>query len=137
MAYINWQDTFSTNIELIDNQHKTLITMINRLERANAGGTAEDEIAKIITELVQYTRKHFADEEQHMRQIKFAGYERHQQLHRELISQIVDILQRLKAGREVGAFELLSFLKDWLINHILKEDRKIGRAVVANAPRSG
>ena len=133
MAYIVWQGNFSTKVPQIDDQHKTLIAMINRLERSAASESASEEIAAVLTELVQYTRKHFADEERYMRHINYFDYDRHKKLHGELINSVVDILQRLKADHDLNAFELLSFLKDWLINHILAEDRKIGRATVISA----
>lgn len=35
-------------------------------------------------------------------------------------------LQNLKFGKNISIKDLIEFLKDWLVNHILKEDLKIG-----------
>ncbi|MEA1980456.1 MAG: bacteriohemerythrin [candidate division Zixibacteria bacterium] len=130
MAKIQWQEMFSVGIPSVDNQHKKLVSMINQLEDSlTAGkGLVNDDVGKVLTKLVEYTKFHFEDEEKIQNDIQYSDRNRHKQLHKELVGQVIGILMKLKKGETINVFEMMNFLRDWLVNHILKEDRKIGTA---------
>jgi len=130
VAKIQWQDMFTVGIPSVDNQHKKLVAMINQLEDSLAAGKGlvNDDIGKVLTQLVEYTQSHFADEERIQDEIQYSGRDKHKQLHKELVEQVISILMKLKKGKTINIFEMMNFLRDWLVNHILIEDRKIGLA---------
>ena len=133
MTQVQWQKVFETNIEEVDEQHKKLVAMINQLEDSlrRGMGIVNKEEGKVLTALVEYTQYHFEDEERIMRDIGYQGLQEHHALHEDLKRKIVSLLKRLKVGESVNVFELMSFLTDWLLNHIIKEDLKIGQAYKA------
>jgi hemerythrin len=129
MPFITWQAKYETGIPDIDQQHRTLIKLINELSDSLKTGNVNDKISGVLSELVDYAKNHFAFEEEFMQRMKYAGLKRHREQHASLSQHIVSILLRMRRGDTVSAFELLSFLKGWLDDHIAKEDTKIGEAL--------
>jgi hemerythrin-like metal-binding protein len=129
MSFIKWVNDYSIGVDSIDNQHKRLVSMINQLQKSIPSGIVNQEMGLVLKSLVDYTKYHFAEEEKLMEQIHFSELERHRQLHIDLTAQVTGIIVGLKKGKEQTVFELIEFLKNWLIDHIIKEDRKIGEAV--------
>ena len=124
---VEWYDSYAIGIEHVDHQHKTLVELIARLQERISAGNDAAEIANALKFLVEYTQAHFRDEEDVMLGMDFDEYEHHKALHQQLVAEIVTILNDLKRGRRIDLFALIDFLTDWLVNHIQKEDMKIGR----------
>lgn len=125
MALVSWNSSFEIGIEHIDNQHKRIVELLNKLQETLNQGVVGRELGEVLAGLVDYTRTHFADEEEFMRKIEFPEYDHHKKLHDRLTEQVVAILVKLKKGGNVNVRELMSFLKRWLIEHIVREDKKI------------
>ena len=133
MAAIEWQNVFNTDIPEVDSQHKKLVRMINRLDESISGGMVNDEIGRVLVALAEYTQYHFGEEERIMKQINYSHMVRHVAMHNELKSHIASFLIKLKKENNINVYELMSFLKDWLVNHIIKEDKKIGHEYHSHA----
>jgi hemerythrin len=126
---MEWYDSYCIGNEKIDSQHKELVEMISRLQESLTGATLKQETANAIKFLVQYTRQHFADEEELMERIAFEGYDHHKLQHEKLITEVTNVLLDIKKGKQINPFELFDFLLEWLFTHIKNEDKKIGRAL--------
>jgi hemerythrin len=128
LAKIEWQEVFETGIPVVDTQHQKLVAMINQLEAALQAGEeqASDEIGSVLVKLVNYTRYHFSTEEKMQEAIEFSGSEAHARQHKALIARVTSILARQEKGSAVTICEVLDLLADWLVNHILYQDKKIG-----------
>lgn len=137
MAKIQWQTMFETKVPSIDMQHKRLVAMINQLEDAidSGKGVVNEEIGSVLVQLVEYTQYHFSEEENIQREIGFSEAVRHAEYHRMFVEEIKETLMRLKGGGSINVYELMNFLRDWLLNHILTEDRKIGIEYQKNQSR--
>jgi hemerythrin-like metal-binding protein len=61
-----------------------------------------------------------------MEKYKYGGIANHKIIHKELVSKVLDIQERLKMGTSSLSIEVMKFLKDWLINHIGEQDKKYG-----------
>ena len=140
-SLIVWSKALSVGIDEIDAQHQTLVDLINQLHRAIVLHRAADEAQPIIDRLVEYTRVHFAVEESLMRLFHYSDYEKHREEHESLIEEVNRLRDKVfKEGKPIN-FELLHFLKRWLTEHIIAEDRKyspyfLERGVQARAHRS-
>jgi hemerythrin-like metal-binding protein len=128
MAKIQWQTMFEIGVPAIDMQHRKLVGMINQLEDAlTAGkGLVNEEIGSVLIQLVEYTQYHFAEEEQLQKEIGFSEYPQHVESHKQLLAQVKAILVKIKKGGTINVFEMMNFLRDWLVNHIITEDHRIG-----------
>jgi len=123
-AYIPWTDEFSVGIQEIDEQHKVLVNLLNNLyEEAIIKQASLTTIHAVLDELVQYTIVHFAVEESLYRIFNYPGYEIHAEQHQHLKKQVIDICIKLKTTENTVSLELLSFLRKWLKEHILQDDK--------------
>lgn len=122
--FISWNDKISVGIQEIDEQHKRLVALINNLYDAMVEGEDRLETAnKILTELMQYTIVHFAVEESLFRIFDYPEYEAHCAQHQELREEVIDINTRVQKGERMITPELLFFLRKWITNHIMVEDK--------------
>jgi len=124
MAMLTWNDSFSVQVEELDNQHKRLINLINQLHDAMIEGKGRNILASILDELVDYTQTHFTAEEVMMKKCDFPGLAEHKKAHEELTQQVKDFQERYNKGQVSVSVELLNFLHDWLVNHVLSMDKR-------------
>ncbi len=124
MEYIKWDDSFLVGVEAFDNDHRYLVKLINNLHSGLMAGFGVSEMTYILDDLVRYTNVHFRREEDLMKKHAYPDYEEHRDAHADLVLKVVDFQAQLKSGKKVFSVELMSFLKDWLLNHILKTDMR-------------
>ena len=124
MSLFEWNSSYEFGIDDIDNQHRKLVRILNSLWDAYDSGSDRETIGNIIDELVFYTKIHFNNEEKYMEEIEYGGLKDHRVIHRDLTSQVFKIQEDFKAGKAHVDGQLLDFLKNWLSNHILVEDKK-------------
>lgn len=130
MALIQWQESYSVGIELLDDDHRLLISLINQLEEASQ---AEQDTAEalptsvtnsVLTVLVEYTKGHFAREEAMMEKAAYPDLEGHRAEHQALAAEVETIAERYQQGDVVSLqADVLVFLKNWLMGHILGVDK--------------
>lgn len=133
---IAWSDAFSVDIQEIDEQHKRLVDLINRLYEALADNHRQDVIGEIFDELVHYTRVHFSVEECLMRLFDYEGYEEHKRIHDAIVRRVLDLQARYRAGEPKVGLELLFLLKDWLTDHIQRVDKLYADHLAAHGVKS-
>ncbi len=122
--FISWSDELSVGLQEIDEQHKILINLINRLfNEAILHKADKTVISAILEELVQYTIVHFAVEESLFRIFDYPDAEMHQ-VHHDKLKQEVSSFQKKFAGGAVIDIELMNFLRKWLTHHIMMDDKK-------------
>lgn len=124
---MQWKSVFSVGVKEIDNEHRNLVNMITKLQNSLDEGAVTNETGEVLKELVNYTQTHFTSEESFMEKIKFPELDKHRKLHQELSGEVIEILKKLKKGETLTNFDLIDFLKEWLQNHIIDEDKKIGK----------
>jgi hemerythrin len=124
MALMEWKDEYSVSVSGFDSQHKKLINLINDLHSAMSNGKGKDILGKTLDELVSYTVFHFASEEKMMKEHNYSGYSIHKIEHEKLTKQVIEFQGNLKSGEYVIPQEVLLFLKNWLVNHIMGTDKK-------------
>lgn len=118
---VSWSSAYSIGLYDIDNQHQELFDLINRLWASAVRRPDVGEVERIIQELERYTIAHFTAEEAFMRVSGYPELPPHKQAHDAFVQRIAQARADLKIGR-VPSLELLHYLKDWLINHILVSD---------------
>jgi hemerythrin len=122
--FVAWSDELSVGIEEIDEQHKMLVSLVNKMHDAIHHRHGSDVVQDILQQLTDYTRIHFAVEESLMRILNYPGYEEHRDIHEELVEHIVDLKNKVATGKTSIGFELMHFLKLWLTRHIMEEDQQ-------------
>lgn len=125
---LEWSTSLAVGEASIDQQHKRLVELFNNLLAAMHSGESQAEIGSVLDELVKYTQFHFAHEAELMEKFAYPGKQDHLAKHDALIARVVEYRTRFGAGESVGG-ELATFVRDWLINHILKTDRLLANHI--------
>lgn len=125
MALLEWQDQFSVGVADLDTEHKNLVGMLNSLHDSMKAGKGRERLPQLLGEMMRYTATHFEHEEQLMAQYEYPGLGTHRQAHALLKDQIGQMQGRLD-NKSLNAQEVLSLLKEWLVNHIGSEDLQYG-----------
>ncbi len=125
------KDEYMTGIQLIDDEHTGLFNIAEEAYQLLHNDLIHDKYDKltdIIDELRDYTRKHFADEEEYMRSIGYKKIFTQIIEHNAFIEKLEDFdLEDADENQEEAVESLLTFLTEWLINHILEVDMMIGK----------
>lgn len=127
MPGIEWDDSFSVNNTEIDNQHKKWIEIFNIVHESLMAkdDTTYLTIAEVaLKEMSEYALNHFSFEEEYMHEISFPGIVGHRRIHRDFETLIFSYYRDIREGRLVLNTEVLSLIKNWLLDHILIEDKK-------------
>lgn len=127
-VFFKWKPEYSVNIKTIDDQHMELVNILNRLFVAVSKREGDKAIAGILDALVSYTQTHFALEERLMKQARYAELEPHMEEHRRLLDQLDGLAKKHMLEDKPIYFEMLTFLKNWLKEHIQGVDTKYSRA---------
>ncbi|MBF0165681.1 MAG: hemerythrin family protein [Magnetococcales bacterium] len=106
------------------NQHK--------LHAAIQKGENQQVQQSILDRLVTYTTTHFQYEERLLTQQGYPELATHMESHRRLIKRVGQFVERMTKNKENAGYALLGFLKEWLTNHIQKEDRQYVALMLAN-----
>ena len=122
--YMPWSADLSVGLQEIDEQHKVLVSLINRLfNEAVLKSPDRDIVSNILNELVQYTIIHFSVEESLFRIFDYPDGEVHQDHHEKLKQEVMKIQKKFLEGQVID-LELMRFLRQWLKQHIMVEDKK-------------
>jgi hemerythrin len=121
-----WSDDFSVNIQEVDEQHKVLVSLLNQLHTAILEHHGKTTAHEILNRLAEYTRTHFMLEESLMRLTHYPGFEIHKQQHEDLMGEVQALQHKLDNENATITFELLHFLKNWLVQHINESDKRFG-----------
>ncbi len=124
MSLIKWNDFYAVNIGVIDNQHKKLIELINKMYDAMRANKGKEAVSTVLAELVDYTVYHFETEEQLLLQYGYAEFEAHKVIHDNLTRRAKELKSRLERGTDLLTMDVMLFLSNWLNVHILEVDKK-------------
>ncbi len=128
MAEIEWDNSLSIGVKLIDEQHKMLIQRLSDLSGAIEMSQGEVETAKTLDFLVDYTDFHFSTEEKRMMEQNYPGLEEQKQQHAEFkghLKQLVEDFEEEGPTKALGT-SINVFLLNWLVKHIKGVDLKFG-----------
>lgn len=122
---ISWSDDYSLGIEKIDKEHQTLFAALNAFYDGLRKKADKESLAGLIAGLVNYTKTHFASEENFMQQIGFPGIENHKKEHQAFIAKAEEFQKKQLEGKLMVSVEVTNFIKNWITHHIKTEDKQI------------
>ncbi len=132
MSIFTWDDSYSVGLSSVDYQHKRLVEMINQLDEAVATGSDETTLRSILKGLYDYTFYHFTTEEEMMRAAGPAlhhHYVHHKARHDEFTQKIRPLSENAPLDSTTLNSALLEYLVHWLAEHILGQDKEMGRLI--------
>jgi hemerythrin len=133
---IVWNDDLVTGIAKIDEQHRILVNSINDANTRLTINSNAEMLEQISRDLLSYALYHFETEEELMHEYNYAeanseDADAHLRQHREFSAKVVEVREGIKAGNLISREDLLTFLNGWLINHILKTDKRLAAFILA------
>lgn len=124
-------DEYLTGIALVDKEHKELFRIIGEVHHAIVDEYSYDkydEIVRLLEELKDYTKFHFQDEELYMESIHYEGIEAQRRAHDAFVTRLEGMdLEHIDEHQQESLEEIMEFLTEWLVNHILHMDKRIGQ----------
>ncbi len=129
MPLFVWKKDYSVGVELLDEHHKNLFRIFNSLYENTMHSKEVEYVLPIIDELQEYTEYHFYAEEKHMREQEFSGIAEHILKHRDFIGRLKSLYSQYRHDDLEVTIELIVVLGNWLLHHVLEEDRKYSKIV--------
>ncbi len=124
MELIVWSPSFSVGIAKLDEQHKKIIAMINLLRSKPEVDVRSETVSELLTRLTNYASGHFTTEEQLLVEYGYPELATHKEAHKAYRMKVVALCQDTMDRNASVPEELLRFLGDWWVNHILGADMK-------------
>lgn len=121
-------------IDLIDEQHRKLLDLINNIMFSIEKNNQIDDFEEIIEKTIAYTKYHFATEENLLREygLEIKEIENHRKEHQEFLNKATKIYTDLQNDKSIKydyGIEILTnlynYLTTWLVHHIITKDKKI------------
>jgi hemerythrin-like metal-binding protein len=127
MDFFKWKESFNIGVAEIDRQHRSFLEYLNDCHHHLSGnrGAAIDPV--LVEKLKAYAANHFHYEEALMRSAEFPRIELHEKQHRFFESQISELDAVRQESGERPPQSVLAFLRDWFLNHILEQDKRISK----------
>jgi hemerythrin len=123
MYKILWKNEFETGVPEIDEQHKQLIKLLNDLIDTKDLHVSSDEISKALYAIINYADVHFGTEELFLQQINYPKYAEHKKEHTLFRKMAVQFCQETVEKQKDVPHEMITFLTEWTIGHILYSDQ--------------
>lgn len=124
-----WEESLSVGIDTIDEHHRYLFDLINDLFEVVSNKRGVREVARLIKATDAYAKVHFRTEEKMMLHYDFKGIQLQEQQHRAFEAKIQELYDELHENPLLAQFNILSYLRDWLIHHIRVEDAQLSSLV--------
>lgn len=125
METVVWSEEFSVDIKEIDAQHKYFIRFLKEAYAKMDQMLKPGELHPLLDRLSEHADEHFATEEKYFNKFNYKYGPFHTKLHNEIKEEIVEFKKRHKSDASSGiAIELVDFLEEWLLVHILKHDKQ-------------
>ncbi len=125
-----FKEEYKTGIDFVDAEHQRLFEIAEdayQLQQNEFIPDKYDNIIKILEELRDYTKSHFAHEESYMKEIGYKGMFTQKVQHDAFIAKLDEMdLQSLDEDSDEAINDILTFLTNWLVSHILNVDKLIG-----------
>ena len=117
----------SVGVSAVDDDHKKMICFINELHDGILAGHKKEILASVLDHLVEYTKFHFAREEEFFLKANYLAAPTHKMEHASFVSRLSNLQSRFKSAPVAMLdLELMSYLRNWLLTHIQGSDKKYG-----------
>jgi hemerythrin len=126
VAILNWSPSCSIGVAALDEEHRYFFALLNRLYDGVIDGSASNaSTSALADEVLAYSIHHCHHEEALLASAHYPALDEIRREHETLRASIEDFRRRL-ADQGGVSHEMANFLLEWMLQHVLKEDKKIG-----------
>lgn len=126
-----WQDDMATGVSEIDEDHRRIAALFDRLCRSVSIDSHRETIITILGELVEAMCEHIAREEELMSRCRFDDGGRHHRDHDEFINRLSALVVDYQTGDERMAGDTIALVRSWKFHHLIRYDAPLARAILA------
>ena len=119
-----WKDEYSVGVKSLDDDHRKLLNLINRLQTAVHYQTGDVFEKEALDEVIAYTKYHFEREEKLMEEAGYPDLEAHKKTHQSMINKIDGFVKEYEQKGHEVLEDVANYLKDWLVGHINGTDQE-------------
>jgi len=129
MDSFKWKDGFNIGIQEIDDQHRSFLDCLNDCSAQISRGKRNSIDRAIVDRLSAYAAMHFRSEENLMEAKGYPEIAQQRMMHKYFEAQVAELETSLskQGGRPIES--VLSFLRDWFLNHVIEQDKKFAAYV--------
>ncbi len=130
-----WKQQLAVGHEVIDNDHRYLVLLINTVELVLRVPGNRHYILDAFDALQDYAKAHFEREERLQIAARYPYYDQHKLEHQSLLDQLADLRSKVEldllgddsdnAVAEKDGDEITDFLRSWLVEHVVGQDLKM------------
>lgn len=129
MAII-WRKAMSVANDLIDHDHHFMVNFVNTVELVLQNPEEKEMLIEVLNQLHEYSVNHFRREESIQRKIHYPQSLHHKNTHSTLMTELEKLQDEIKNSKSPEEItnrsdEIIAFLRNWLINHVINEDMKL------------
>lgn len=127
---IIWRNGMSVGNDVIDHDHHFMVNFLNTIELLLQTPENKEMLLEVFDQLHEYSINHFRREESIQRKIEYPKSIHHRNEHSSLLEKLEKLqsdIKNLNSNEELEekADEIITFLRNWLINHVLDEDMQL------------
>jgi hemerythrin len=126
MDLIKWRDSYGTGVLSMDNQHRTIIGLINELYKNIRKEESSGSVEGVLTDMMKYAEEHLQAEENLLKTNEFPDYVEHIGKHQSYRQRLAALMAESKIDPDEAVKNIYSFLRQWWMGHIVDEDKKYG-----------
>ena len=124
LPVFEWRPEYSIQVQKMDFQHKKLFDLAGGVLNILTQGRGRDVLITALDSLIVSTREHFSAEVALLDSYAYPEIKAHRRHHARLLEQISVLRETMTEGKSISDADFRIYFEDWLINHILAEDRK-------------
>lgn len=119
---VEWDAGFSVDLAEIDTHQKKMFDLFNELIDLKQKNAEPKEITNIISEINDYGKQYFSDEEKILRQREYPDRDIHARAHRRFIKSAISLRREISEDVNNLTLDAIVTLRDWLVEHIQTND---------------
>jgi hemerythrin len=121
---------YNTGVVWQDFQHQELMELFFKVKEAKVKNKGGDVFQYAVAFLAMYVNHHFKLEEEYMDIYYYKDAKAHKKEHKDLIKRL-RVFRKKYSGYDDQAIDtLLVTLNNWILNHILGDDKKLGEYIL-------
>lgn len=129
MLSIEWDNTFSSGIPLLDTQNKHFVETLNLLFEYENTTSDVDLLHQRLQKTEVYIREHFRQEELFLERFDPDDLGEHQSQHFLFLENLKYFCQDLITAGPDALDELSCYMRDWAVFHITQVDKSIAQRI--------
>ncbi|MEI7607366.1 MAG: bacteriohemerythrin [Rhodospirillaceae bacterium] len=130
---IEWNDSLFLSHDLLDDDHREMAALINKLYLCVNENFGKDSVAAAARQLLRFSLAHFSHEKGLMGQYNYPDMAAHLSEHKTLVDELQGLIAIVESEGGPVRFETVDFLDDWFAAHLKDADARFAAFLAKEA----